>query len=384
MLLVFFSAMLANNVLDQIKGKEADFMKNQLASRVIDNVIPYSSQENFERIATVISSDFRIYIDDQFASYIIQTMLKTCLYRNLQKLEHSPDTFSKPNTSKQITFNLAETYEDDHIVFCNDFLTKTSKFLLNNMEEYVFESYGNFIIRTCLCCLVGIGVVVTKTQATSTPTSLSLDVADLVKTCEAPANWKEIFFEYVSRLSSWPHWKDFPYESKTSGLLQIIIKCLSEEKAKKQITKLCKPFFTKKVVADDDEKKNKKGEDLIVENHEIFSNQASLHFLEGVLAAAGSKLSLHIYLNLFAGNLKGLSCDKIANFSVQRLMEHCQDKNMFELIFDEIVEHIEDIICIGYTGVVIELAKGCNRLATKQGQFVQVRIYKLQIFLFVL
>ena len=67
-----------------------------------------------------------------------------------------------------------------------------------------------------------------------------------------------------------------------------------------------------------------------------------------------------------------LSEAKNLNFSVQKLMDAVQDKHLFELIFDELSPATKNLLCIGHTGIVVSLSKGCERLASKQGQFTQV------------
>lgn len=58
-------------------------------------------------------------------------------------------------------------------------------------------------------------------------------------------------------------------------------------------------------------------------------------------------------------------------------MDAVQDKHLFELIFDEISPATKNLLCIGHTGIVVSLSKGCERLASKQGQFTQVNITQL-------
>lgn len=61
-------------------------------------------------------------------------------------------------------------------------------------------------------------------------------------------------------------------------------------------------------------------------------------------------------------------------------MDAVQDKHLFELIFDEISPATKNLLCIGHTGIVVSLSKGCERLASKQGQFTQVNITQLFLF----
>lgn len=92
--------------------------------------------------------------------------------------------------------------------------------------------------------------------------------------------------------------------------------------------------------------------------------------METLLQLAGPKLFTHIYLQLFAGRLIELSTMKSANFAVQKLLDFCQEKSEFELIYDELAPAMEDVLCTGHTGVVASLVQGCVRLQTRQGAFI--------------
>lgn len=51
-------------------------------------------------------------------------------------------------------------------------------------------------------------------------------------------------------------------------------------------------------------------------------------------------------------------------------------------MFDEVSECFKEIIDAGHSGVILTLGKACERLSTKQGNFVQVRLYiKLESYL---
>jgi nucleolar protein 9 len=64
-----------------------------------------------------------------------------------------------------------------------------------------------------------------------------------------------------------------------------------------------------------------------------------------------------------------LSKHRLANFSVQKLLDCCTEKVEFEGMFSELEEHLEEILKTHNTGVIVSLAEACKRHSTKQGSF---------------
>lgn len=75
--------------------------------------------------------------------------------------------------------------------------------------------------------------------------------------------------------------------------------------------------------------------------------------------------------NLFVGNMKRLAELKCTNFAVQKLFDNVKDKSEFELLFDELSDHFERILQIGFTGVILSICNACKRLNSKQIQFIK-------------
>jgi len=82
---------------------------------------------------------------------------------------------------------------------------KVSRFVLNNLEEFVWDTYANHVIRTVTDCLRGISpgtagrykkhVVKPKMKITTGP---------LVKSTKVSPEYTELLKEFVHRLSAWP------------------------------------------------------------------------------------------------------------------------------------------------------------------------------------
>jgi len=106
----------------------------------------------------------------------------------------------------------------------------------------------------------------------------------------------------------------------------------------------------------------------------MFDSECQARLIESLASCATGKSMEHLQKSLFSGRILTLSLHKVANFSIQRLINHCEDKNAFENWFEsELDSGLDKILGSGHTGVVLSVAKACRRLNTKQAHFLVVR-----------
>lgn len=399
MLFFFLLAVsMATNVFEQTIDKEINIASNQIACTILEHLMPYADASILERFQTVFSAGLRPICSDQFASHILQKMIEVSFLRAVAKLQVEPvietpvakkrkvDEVEIPDEKK---YNLTETFSQDHVQKCSEFVVKMSKFLLNNLEDFVWDRTACHLIRTCLMSLCGLFVYKTKDFIASTPHSVKRLTADKETPMIVPGEWAEIIQEYASRLQAWPQFVEFPYDELSSRLLQslcITLKIIDKNELKhmgKKILNDCFLAATNEEMTDEkhteDIKEEIKEENLdddakvttLAKLPKVFSSDAAIRLLETILDSAGPKLMTQLNVKLFQGNLISLSNIKSSNFSVQKLLENVKQKEEFEAIFDELSPNIQNLLRIGHTGVVNALAQACLRLSAKQGAFVQ-------------
>lgn len=186
------------------------FVTNQIASKVIETLIGFASTETFELYQDLFGKDIRAYSQDKFSSHVLQKMVF------LSALRCSTDSVSSDqlNLLDERNYNSTLDVKEDHKSKCNLFVTKISKFLLNNLEELVTDQYANHVIRACLGSLAGIP----HEDFTG-----KMAQGEQIKALQCPEEWKELVEEFANRLRVWPQFVDFPYEGLSSGLLQSLI-----------------------------------------------------------------------------------------------------------------------------------------------------------------
>lgn len=381
---------MANNVFEQTIDKEIHISSNQIACTILEHLMPYVDSETLERFHKTFSENFRPICSDKFASHILEKLIEVSFLRSVASMQNDEADADTQNKSKkqrmtivpnEKEFNLTEQFSDSHRQNCTNFVTKCSKFLLNNLEDFVWDSYACHVIRTSLLSLTGIFVFKTKDFVTSSQQRHNT-TADKEKPLKVPDDWSEIIKEYAERLQQWPQFVDFPYDELSSGLLQSL--CLALQHSDKSTLKhlgkkiLNDSFIVEpeNVTADVKDDKDDIKED-IQENGQVtanlpkvFTTEPSIRLLESLLLSAGPKLLTQIYVKLFSSRLIELSDLRSANFAVQKLLENIKVKEDFETIFDELSPNIENLLRT-HTGVVHALGQSCLRLCSKQGPFVQ-------------
>lgn len=148
---------------------------------------------------------------------------------------------------------------------------------------------------------------------------------------------------------------EFGHHELTSGLLQTVLYSLKDVDSD-----LCSTIVKKIII------ESFTADDLTG----FLENESSSRLIEVCLAVANVKTFKKIYKRFFINKLGQLSVMRKANFCVQRLIDNCNTKEIFEEIFDEITIHFESILQRGFTGVLFSVADACSRLHSKQGPFI--------------
>lgn len=349
------------NVYQETIGHEVDYARNQVGSRVIDSLLMYASLEAIQRLVEAFNSSLRQLSNDRFASHVLQKIILVCADRgNRISMDFSKTVHdeTKSSETKQILDATIEVKVSE-VKYYNDIVLKLSRYLLNNMEEFVFDTYANHVLRTVIECLAGlIEEPNDKTNKKSMPC--------IANRRPVMQDYKDLLIQSCDRLYKWPQFLEFGQNEITSGLVQCILYSLKDIDSDLTET-IIKKIITECFKAEEDQKLSN-----------VFNTECSTRLLEACLTASTPKSYRNIYKTFFAGNLKYLCLAHSLNFSVQKLLDHASTKEDLEKIFDEISEHFPQILKGGFTGILTSAGNACLRLQIKQGAFVNEIIRLLE------
>lgn len=287
--------MFVNNVLEQTENEEVNYSRNQIGSRVIDTFIPVANNDILTRYYSAFDDDLRPILSDRFATHVIRVLLKIAVHKLYEP--ETDDEFKE--TSKK-------------------FALKISKFLLNNLEDYVWDTYANHVIRDVIHTFSGIFNYPGQSKKLYT----NIPPEDIL------AELSAIVIDFAHRLTSWPQFHELPYGCVTSGLISTLICSLCVIKPK-GMKKMIKYLVENSFLGDEYFKKLEGGEYIGGESlvPQVFTSECAVPVLETALVNATPKIYTQILAKLFVGNLGKIVTDKYGNFAVQRLIEYCTDKS---------------------------------------------------------
>lgn len=295
------------------------------------------------RFVESFDSMLRPFCSDRFASHVLQKLITICAHRgNLR------------DSDKEEIVKI----KDSEVEKYNEIVLKLCKYVINNIEEFIWDTYANHILRTAIVCLGGL---------------IDIGGNDNKKKIDSNVDRRKVVEEYTdllistcNRLLKLPQFHEFNHNNLTSGLLQSVLHSLNG------IDEDLNSLIIKKIINEcfkPSEENNLS---------DVFYNECSMRLLEVCLAVSNPKDYTSIYEKFFENHLKELSLMKGANFCIQRLIENCHAKEEMEKIFDEISDHLEDVLKRNHTGIFASLSKACARLHARQGPFINVMFKILQ------
>ncbi|KAG5315089.1 NOP9 protein, partial [Acromyrmex insinuator] len=349
--------MLAQNVYQEISGREIVCACNQVGSRIIDSLLKYANLETIQKLTQALESSLRRLSSDRFASHILQKIIIVCADRgNRDSASNAKNAASdKTNTKSKNATDTIIDIKPSEVQSYNNIVLKLSKYVLNNSEEFVFDIYANHVLRTVIECLAGL-------IEDSGEDNKKSAMPDLTKRRPVIQEYKDLLIQSCDRLQKWPQFCEFGREQLTSGLVQCILYSLKDVDSN-LVKTIIKKIRTKCFKTEKDEK---------LPN--IFHSEYSIRILEACLVVAQPKTFQKLYNTFFTENLEYLCSTQNTNFSVQKLLDYCITKEIFEEIFDKVIEHFPKIIKLGFTGILVSAGNACLRLQTKQGPFVNAMI----------
>lgn len=359
--------MMADNFIENSAGKEIAFAAHPIASTLLEALVGHCSPEVFERFTAALLPNLRVLVNDKNASFVLESSLKAATLRALNaEASEAPEEAEEPSAKKKkfnkvstlLEYNLNLDVKLAHKSYCTQFVSKISKFLLNNLEEYLYENNANHLLRSCLHCLSGCLSQKNHFQ--------KVDIINL-KTKHGktvPDEWNEVLGDFATRLMSWPQFADLAFDESSSVFLQVLCQSLKNIESQHSTLKKLIKSIMRNSFKDENESDGP-------EEFKAFSSPASLRLLESMMDSCDEKLLNKIYKKYFKTKLLDLSQSPNLNFAVQRLIDATTDKETFEEIFNVLTQEFEKLLQIGNTGVVFAICKACEKLGVKQGQFIQ-------------
>lgn len=347
--------MYVENVYRETIGHEIEYARNQVGSRVLDSLLKYASLENIQRLVRSFESSLRQLSVDRFASHVLQKIIVVCADRgnavSATSVTGKTAVLAKSEAeSKETAVDSIVEVKPSEVKTYNDIVLKLSRYFFNNMEEFVFDTYANHILRTVIECLAGL---IEDADGEGNKKSMPR----LANRRRVIQDYTDLLTQSCDRLQKWPQFLELGQNELTSGLVQCVLYSLKD--VDPNLTKIIIERILIGFKSEEDEKLSN-----------VFNAECSVRLLEACLMAATPEIFEQLHKMFFAEKLEHLCLAQSTNFSVQKLLDYCSSKEKLEEIFEEVSKHFSKILKRGFTGILASVGNACLRLQVKQGAFV--------------
>merc|ERR1719234_307902 len=324
-----------SNVMQQTEGEERVLCGNQLASRVIELILPYASPAVSARIGAALMEDLRLACMDPFMSHVLEKLLIL-------------STFAKEEEQQQVEIKEEEARARQA------WMVKVCKFVSNNLEDFCQDTYASHILRTVVQCAVGQRYTEQQQKSRGGNDSKQTEGYDLMVVSRLREGDKEQMDEVLDTLTA--RLMALPKELLSTELCVRVIQVylsLVSQKQPKTARGVVRHLLTA-CFADPDQVD--------------WEDSAVVRLMEALVVAGinHAKLGLKVMEVLEGNKVAELAKHPTANFVVQRLLEQVGDKERFLVIAEQVVAGLEEVLAAGATGVLLALAKSAVRLEAGQ------------------
>jgi len=339
---------------------------NQIVSRILDDALAVAQVSQVVGIAQAFVDDLRAACVDPYASHVIQTLLTLSL-KYIQKSPMRSEMVDGEKKEKNI-----EVSEEEK-EYLKSYIIKVSKFVYNNLEDFVYDTYASHIVRSVLEVCSGIEVKdsIKSSKRAQTSHSLRQDEKEILT---VPASLQALLPDIAKRFMMLPKISAVIGGECGSAAVQSLLLVLSTKDEQ-----LCSQVIDHIINHGLPEVSPYSGDAEPEEGMPaVFNNNPATRLLEIVLASATTEQQDIIYSQYFEGKLSKLVPHKIGNFALQRLLSSWKNKESFESVFTEVASSMEVAHNCGHTGVIFALVGACTRLHTQQSHCLQAILRLLQ------
>lgn len=358
---------MGNNILDTINGNEVDYCLTYEGSKVIERISGFAGEEKFSEFTSNIVENLEEcekLLSDNRSLFALESLLRVLTLRSCTNHNDSKEPNFKRirKIMNVIDYNLNFDKSEEHRKFCEKSVENLSKIIISKFDLMIYDKNASHLLRSCIEALSGL--IKTKNGQKEVYINLKKE-----HTFEIPEAWIEIIKQIVIKLtSSMKSKKDFTHNETASLVAQSVCQALknleTELKTDAIIEEFCnhvmkKSYKLKKINDLDDLKK-------------VLESASSVRLLEEMFSICDAKMLNEIYERILSPHLLMFCKSPDLNFTIQKfLTSDSISKETFEEIFESISNNFGEIIKKGHTGIFVAVSKSCEKLKSKQGQFIQ-------------
>nr|XP_045601865.1 nucleolar protein 9-like isoform X1 [Procambarus clarkii] len=347
------------------EGQVKSLAGNQIVSRILDDALPLANIKQVQALSRVFAEDLRSTCIDPYASHVLQTLLTLSL-KNAQKgavQKHCEETDG--GEVKEIVVAITDEEREEFITFMH----KVGRFVYNNLEDFIHDTYASHVVRSVLEICSGVEIQDSVKSSHRSQSNHAL-IQESGKFLAVPPQLKQLLPDIAVRFTQLPNLPEIICSDSGSAVLQsllIVLIKVDEKQCEILVSHIIKHGFPGVTAS----YKDQYDEGMKVEVPPIFQDNPATRLLEVVLLFSTSEQQSTSFQEYFSGNIKALVQHRSANFAVQKLLSAWKEKDTFEDLYNEVCEALEAAVKAGHTGVIHAFAQACCRLSSHQSNCVK-------------
>ncbi|CAL1274323.1 unnamed protein product [Larinioides sclopetarius] len=315
-----------SNVLQETEGYEVKLASHRFSSHCIELLLAVSNDPAITRqFMAAFALEKEEICTNANATHITELLLNIAV-QNIQ------------NWSSILEQN-EESPEKENVSFFISWISDLAEFIVENFCSCLQNQYACHVVCSVIRALGG--------DMSSATDSISK------RSAEHKKEFRQQYTDYVT-------------ESSSATVIETLLCIL-----KKRIPKRCKKLISGLAT------------NVFSERNDNGIPKAFIHkncsfVVEKMFQAADDELQQHLWNEYFTDSLESLVTHSVGNFIIQRLFDVVESKALLELMSEKIETIFDKILSCRNYGLFISIAGACNRLKTRQAQFIKNIMHCLQ------
>lgn len=351
----------------QREGQEKSLAGNQIISRVLDHALPMADVCQVVEFTRVFKEDIRSTCVDPFASHVMQTLLALALKYSQEnatqmRFEENEETNEVTEKSIPVTKEVKEEFIS--------FIEKISKFVYNNLEDFIWDTYASHIICSIImvCSAVDVQNIIKSKQKSQSNHGLFREEGEELK---VPAVLSSVLPDIAERFTRLPDISGIVTYNCSSVVAQTLLLALYDTN-KELCHAVVSHILDHGFIGISPSQCDQEEEEGVIGNLPLlFQSNSATRLLEVLIKCSSSTQQKLVFDQYLRGHIKALVQSKHCNFAVQRILTCWKDKENFEDVFNEASKTVEVAASTGHTGTIVSLAQACRQLSSNQWQCME-------------
>ncbi|KAG4301193.1 hypothetical protein PCK1_002503 [Pneumocystis canis] len=352
-----------DNIFLEIQGRELKLAINPLYSKTLETLLHMASPSQLKRYFQALVGNFKKLICDCFGSHVCETLLVKLGY-----IASTEDIHHLSQDDNEIFI----TAENLILFMCNEIFDVILTFSSHKYASYVF--YQLFLVLHGIILQTDLN---SEKSIKHKRKIRSLSQIVLTKQLQMPVSFyekKKFILDNINAEYGVTEVRNLAFNQYGSQVMSVLLlierSLIKSDKNRKQI------LLEKLVFGDFKENSfnvNSTGKDVsdsFIET--LLRDHIGSYVFESVIEFSSEEILQKLYNIYFKNRIFKVSKHPIGNYVLQKFIEKNDDYKVLDEISEKIIDHFEELIDIGHTGILVSLITSHSQNPSNCVKFINV------------